>query len=137
MQNSRVQVQESFALKEDTIYVFFNIQAAFDKVWFNGLIFKCIKLLFPYNIFRTIIDYLRDRQFRVKVDDARSKYFNIETNFPKGRVLSPTLLSIYINDIPVASNRIEKEFSFLFADDINFIKSFTDLDKRSKLLKTT
>ena len=32
------------ALKEDTISVFFDIQAAVDKVWLNRLIFKCIKL---------------------------------------------------------------------------------------------
>ena len=102
-------VQEGFVTKNDTISVFFDIQAAFDKVWLDGLIFKCIKFQVPYYLVRIIINYLSDRKFRVKADNAKSAYFNIETGVPQGGVLSPTLFSLYINDIPVAASQREKE----------------------------
>lgn len=41
----------------------------------------------------------------------------IECGVPQGAVLSPTLFSLYINDIPTIFNK-NKEYSLLFADDL-------------------
>ena len=41
---------------------------------------------------------------------------------PQGGVLSPTLFSVYVNDIPLAEK--DKETSLLFADDIVYLLKF-------------
>ena len=51
---------------------------AFDKVWHNGLIYKLIKLNVPSYILSYIIDFLKDRKFRVKVGEALSEPGNIQ-----------------------------------------------------------
>ena len=40
-------IQEAFGNKQKVCCVFFDIQAAFDKVWHNELIYKLYKLKFP------------------------------------------------------------------------------------------
>ena len=45
----------------------------FDKVWHKGLIYKLIRMDIPSYIFNYIIDFLKDRTFKVSIGDTLSK----------------------------------------------------------------
>ena len=116
-------IGKSNKLKWRVCGVFFDIAAAFDKVWHAGLIYKLIKLNVPTHITRWIQSFLEDRAFVVKVNDAISGAQPIECGVPQGSVLSPILFSIFINDIPARANK-NKNQSLLFADDLCHLELF-------------
>ena len=114
--------QEGFNVGEKTLTVFFDIAAAFDKVWHAGVLYKLHKLGVPYYLIRIIGSFLHMRTFTVKIDDTHSEICKIECGVPQGGVLSPTLFQVYINDIPMSA--VTGERVILFADDIAFIKRY-------------
>ena len=103
--------------------IFFDIASAFDKVWHKGLLFKLINLKFPNHLISWIKDFLNDRVFCVRVGNSISVTKNIGAGVPQGAVLSPTLFSIFINDIPIKYSK-NKFYSLLFADDLCSFKIF-------------
>ena len=125
--------QEGFNLEEKTLAIFFDVAAAFDKVWYGGLIYKLNSLRVPYYILRIIIVFLDGRTFSVKVNGRVSDVFNILCGVPQGGVLSPTLFAFYINDVPLALDN--DEITILFADDIAYLKRFKYKDKKSSQLE--
>ena len=56
--------------------IFLDISQAFDKVWHRGLLLKIMKLL-QITYFDLLKSYLSNRQFKVRVDEARSNLFPI------------------------------------------------------------
>ena len=98
-----------------------------DKVFHKGLIFECIKYKLPYYIIRTLVDYLKDRTIVVKIGNSFSNPRVIEAGVTQGGVLSPTLFSLFINDLPVKTDYNSQEFSFLLADDISYLISSKNL----------
>ena len=90
--------------------------AAFEKVWHNGLLFKLLELKVPIYLILIIKSFLENRSFTVKIEGKESGIFFIFCGVPQGGVLSPTLFSIFINNIPLASD--EREVTLLFADDL-------------------
>ena len=107
--------KESFVRKKKVLSFFFDISQAFDKVWHEGLIYKLIEHNLPVYLIKWIHFYLEDRIFCVRIITASSKYKKIECGVPQGAVLSPTLFSLYINDIPTIFDK-KKGYSLLFAD---------------------
>ena len=108
--------QEGFNCEEKTLTIFFDVAAAFDKVWHQGLLFKLIELGVPYYLVSIIASFLENRTFTVKIDGKESGYYIIICGVPQGGVLSPTLFSVYVNNIPLAKS--DKETCLLFADDL-------------------
>jgi hypothetical protein len=97
--------------------IFFDIASAFDKVWHDGLIFKLMKLKFPDFIVCWLKEFLTNRYFAVRVNNEVTEKIEIKAGVPQGAVLSPTLFSIFINDIPI--NYVKNNlYSLLFADDL-------------------
>ncbi len=103
--------------------IFFDIASAFDKVWHNGLICKLIKLKLPNHLVSWIFDFLMNRFFSVIVGDFTTEKLPIKAGVPQGAVLSPTLFSLFINDIPIKYKK-NKFYSLLFADDLCALKTF-------------
>jgi hypothetical protein len=103
--------------------VFFDIAAAFDKVWHSGLLYKLIKANVPHYIVRWIQEFLRDRRFEVRVRETVSDAQPIECGVPQGSVLSPVLFSLFINDIPARKNKNQNQ-SLLFADELFHLEIF-------------
>ena len=61
--------------------------------------------------------FLSGRLFRVRVNESYSDYCPIEFCVPQGSLLSPTLFSIFINDLPDLSSP-KRVYAPIFADDI-------------------
>ncbi|GBM63517.1 RNA-directed DNA polymerase from mobile element jockey [Araneus ventricosus] len=98
---------------ENTGVVFLDIQKAFHRVWVEGLIHKLIKYKIPTPLIHLIAFYLNKRKFKVKVKNALSDTHTIKEGIPQGWGISPTLYSLFVNDIP----KCNKTKLGLYADD--------------------
>jgi hypothetical protein len=100
--------------------VVFDIAKAFDRVWLNGLLYKLHKINLPEKTGKWIQQLIFNRKFYVQVNKERSEQLNIETGVGQGSILSPTLFSIFINDIVEMNISTEHTNidSLLFADDL-------------------
>ena len=119
-------VIEQFSVGKKIISVFFDIASAFDKVWHRGLLIKLIAIKTPYYLLCIISAFLEDRKFTVKINSSTRDMKSASSGVPQGGVLSPTLFSIFINDLPLTNIKNES-FSMLFADDL--VCSFVYKDK--------
>ena len=108
--------QQAFNNNENTHAIFFDVASAFDKVWHHGLAYKLSKIKVTFYLLRIIINFLENRQFYVQIGDYKTSMRSIECGVPQGAVLSPTLFSVFINDVPTKNTQNEK--TILFADDI-------------------
>ena len=102
----------------------FDIASAFDKVWHQGLLFKLAKIETPLYLIELIADFLKDRTFSVKIDQFETAKYNISCGVPQGAVISPTLFSIFINDVPIRYDNKKGQYSLLYADDLVFMAKF-------------
>ncbi|GBM84871.1 putative RNA-directed DNA polymerase from transposon BS [Araneus ventricosus] len=82
-------------------------------MWHNSLIYKLINFKIPNYLIVILINYLRNRTFRVKLNHTLSDIGSIKAGTPKGSILSPLLYTIYTSDFP-KTNQIMNCF---FADD--------------------
>lgn len=116
-------IRESFNRKRKAITIFFDIEAAFDKVWHAGLVYKMVQLKIPFYIVRFVIEFLSNRHCYVRVNQSLSEKIPITCGVPQGACLSPILFSIFINDSPKRSKRNDEQ-TLLFADDTSFLKLY-------------
>jgi hypothetical protein len=116
-------IAEAFIRGKKVCGIFFDIAAAFDKIWHNGLIYKLDQLNMPQYLVSWIKLFLENRNFKVRVNNSHSKSHSIQTGVPQGAVLSPILFSIFINDIPLNTKK-NKSYSLLFADDLCYLDIF-------------
>ena len=96
-----------------TIAVFLDIEKAFDTMWVDGLIYKLIKMKFPHYLIRIISSYLKDRSFRVKLENQLSDPTVVNDGVPQGSILGPLLFIIFMADLPTHLNTSLT----VFADD--------------------
>lgn len=86
-------------------------------------------------MFKYTTNFLKERQFQVKVSHTLSKTFNQENGIPQGSSLAVTLFLLAINDIvktikvPVKAN--------LFADDFNIFYRSYNLKTVQEFLQTS
>ena len=98
-----------------------DVKKAFDKVWHLGLQYKILQMNLPPPLERVLCDFLADRTARIQIENYTGPPIQLESGVPQGAVLSPTLYSIYIADIPDPAPYSE----FLcFADDITQVVAY-------------
>jgi retron-type reverse transcriptase len=101
--------------KRQSAVIFFDIKAAFDSVWHDGLIYKLYDLRLPRYQLNYLIAFLTNRTAAIELGNQLSRLFELKSGTPQGSPLSPLLYIIYtadsMNDIPQHTEH------GLFADD--------------------
>ena len=101
--------------KQHAAAIFFDIKAAFDSMWHNGLIYKLYDLRLPLYLLRYILSFLDQRAALVEIENTLSKSFTLKSGTPQGSPVSPLLYILYTSD---SINSIEEHIQYgLFADD--------------------
>lgn len=106
-------ITQAINKKECTALILIDLQQAFDRVWYIGLLYKLIKLKVPGYIIKVLYSYFQNRTFYVDINKATSTTRPILAGVPQGSLLGPVLFNIYINDMP--SN--DKTSLGIYADD--------------------
>lgn len=91
--------------KEYTVGVFLDVNAAFDRVWHDGLLHK-IKQILPDTYYRILLSFLSERYFKVRINNSFSDLHEIKAGVPQGSILSPLLYSMYTSDFPNSANTL-------------------------------
>ena len=112
--------------------VFLDISKAFDKVWYDGLIFKLKSYGVESELLSLLKNYLQNREQRVVLNGQTSGWRKINSGFPQGSVLGPLLFLIYINDLPDGIISMCK----IFADDTSLFSKVLDINKSVTELNT-
>ena len=86
---------------------------AFDRVWYEGLIYKMEFNGLHGNILRIVKSFLADRKQRVVFNGQCSNWDTVSAGVPQGSVLGPLLFLIDINDV---NDNVKCDIK-LFADD--------------------
>ena len=67
-------------------------ERAFDTVWIEGLIFKLYYLFgLNFHLCKCIYNYLKNRSFKIKIDQILSNLFYLAAGTPQGSILSSIL----------------------------------------------
>ena len=117
--------------------VFLDLKKAFDTVDFDILLGKLNHYGFRGITNEWFRNYLKNRTQYVSLGEFESSLKKILCGVPQGSVLGPILFLLYINDLPNCTTF----FTSLFADDMGFLKSSSDLHQlftsaNVELLKT-
>ena len=82
-------IYQSFDDGLETKAVFLDISKAFDKVWYEGLLYKLKQNGMPGNLLNIIKDFLSLRKQRVILNGPHSTWVKIEAGVPQGSILEP------------------------------------------------
>lgn len=84
-----------FAVGAKTALIFIDVEKAFDKLWIEGLIAKCVNYDFPNWLILQVHTFLDARSYKVQVNNSLSTPKQIKAGVPQGSVLGPTVQSLH------------------------------------------
>lgn len=124
---------KSFEERSQVDILYTDFSKAFDKIDHSILIRKLMSLNFNPTIIRWIASYISDRIMRVKINNAMSEPYKMETGVPAGSILGPKVFLIYINEIPSIFDENVK--CLMYADDCKICMKITKSDDVVKFQK--
>jgi hypothetical protein len=124
-------IRECFERDKSCMQIQFDIKAAYDSVWHEGLKYKLRVMNVPFYLLAWFDNFLTGRVFVVRVNGVLSVRRIICRGVPQGAVSSPNLFAVFINDIPVVEKQNSQD-SVLYADDL---ASLFVIDRRLKVVK--
>lgn len=108
-------IKKAIINKEAVIYVFLDIEKAYDSMWREGVLMKLHDAGVHGRMFYWIKDFLNHRTIQVRIEGIESEIVEVENGTPQGSVISPVLFNVMINDI--FENAQQGFGKSLFADD--------------------
>ena len=118
---------------EVMIMVFADFSKAFDAVHFDIIIRKLHFMGFSQQFLRWIMNYLKERQQYVQIDDKRSEKLNTNFSVPQGSILGPVLFNLYVADL---TDHLGEECScHQYAHDTRIYKSVKAKDLQKGVTK--
>ena len=93
-------VTHGYNLHKRTGMVLLDLEKAYNTIWIQGLLYKLITLNLPTYLLFIIKAFLEDRSFTVHLNKASSTHKFPSAGLPQGAVLSTTLFTLFISDIP-------------------------------------
>ena len=93
-------IANQIARKSQCYVILRDVSKAFDKVWHDGLRYKISLLNLPLPFTRFINNFFNNRRAKIKIGNYTGPSFSLTAGGPQGSSLSPTLYTIYTNDIP-------------------------------------
>ena len=108
-------IKNAFVSSDHVVSVFFDLEKAYGTTWKHGILKDLYSLGLRGRLPVFISQFLKDRQFQVRVGSTLSDYNTQEQGVPQGSILSVTPLSIKINSLSKVSNKSID--GSLFVDD--------------------
>ncbi|GBM53848.1 putative RNA-directed DNA polymerase from transposon BS [Araneus ventricosus] len=93
-------IHDGFEKSKTTGELFLDVAKTFDKIWYDGLFLKLIRLCVSAQLIKIFLSHLTSRNFQVRVNHIISSPHPILGGCGEGSLISPTLFDIYVNDIP-------------------------------------
>ena len=109
--------------------MFVDLTAAYDAIWYRGLVCKLLRLLPDKHVVRMIKELVRNRSFTLTTGDSKpNRLRHLKNGVPQGLILAPLLFNISIYDLPSVTSK-----KYAYAQDLAILHSFGD----RKVLKRT
>lgn len=126
-------ITKAFSSRQHCVAIFFDIEKAYDRTWKDGLLKTLYDWGFRGNMLYFVQHFLRNRSFRVMMENSKSALFHQTNGVPQGEILSVYLFLIAINSV---AKFIPKDVEFLlYADDLTLFVSSKQLNSCKRRLQ--
>jgi ribonuclease HI len=120
-------IRRAFAHQEHFVSIFFDLQKAYDTTWKFGILRDLFEMGLRGRLPQYIREFLKNRHFKVQINDHSSNRYIQEEGVPQGCVLSVTLFAIKINQISAHIPNDPRFHTSLYVDDFQLAYRHSDL----------